>query len=50
MEEVWLIDAVGTKTPREQTNTLPEYDRKSGFIWETVYVVEEIPALERGKC
>lgn len=31
-------------------HTLLEYDRKSGFIWETVYVAEEIPALERGKC
>lgn len=40
IEEVWLINAVGTETLQEQTNTLLEYDTISSFIRETVYVSE----------
>ena len=47
IEEVWLINAVGTETEAQGAeHALPEHDTISSFIRKTMYVVGEIIARE----
>lgn len=48
IEEVWLINAVGTETAAEgaEEHALPENDTISSFIRKTIYGVGEIIARE----
>lgn len=48
IEEVWLINAVRTKTEAEgaEEHALPENDTISGFVSKTIDVVGEITARE----
>ena len=48
IEEVWLINAVGTETEAEEAeeHALPENDTISSFIRKTIYGVGEIIARE----